>query len=108
MKHLIIFSEYPPAPGGGIGTHVWNMARLLADSGETIHVIGQLWKGAEQDVEEYWRWPPLVSHEVIVKLIGETTTSKWLEVKAPLAKRRYPVKMKLHKFHGEWNYSISP
>jgi transposase len=67
-----------------------------------------------------WRGRPLVSHEVIVKLIGETTTSTGLEVKAQLDKRRYilkikvtdeemkSLKMKPHRFHGEWNYSISP
>lgn len=67
-----------------------------------------------------WRGRPLVSHEVIVKLIGETTTSIGLEVKAQLDKRRYPVKVQVtdeemkivkirpHKFHGEWNYSINP
>ena len=67
-----------------------------------------------------WRGRPLVSHEVIVKLIGETTTSVGLEVKAQLDKRKYPtkvkitdeemkrVKMRAHNFHGEWNYSINP
>ena len=67
-----------------------------------------------------WRGRPLVSHEVIVRLIGETTTSTGLEVKAQLDKRKYPVKVKVtdeemkmvkirpHKFHGEWNYSINP
>jgi len=67
-----------------------------------------------------WRGRPLISHEVLVKLIGETTTSTGLEVKAQLDKRRYPVKVKVtdeemktvkirpHKFHGEWNYSINP
>jgi len=57
---------------------------------------------------------------VIVRLIGETTTSTGLEVKAQLDKRKYPVKVKVtdeemkmvkirpHKFHGEWNYSIIP
>ncbi len=52
MKHLIICREYPPAPGGGIGTYVSHISRLLAESGETVHVIGQLWKGAEKEVEE--------------------------------------------------------
>jgi len=52
MKHLIICREYPPAPGGGIGTYVSLMARLLAQSGETVHVIGQLWAGATKEIEE--------------------------------------------------------
>lgn len=67
-----------------------------------------------------WRGRPLVSHEVIVKLIGETTTRTGLEVKAQLDKRKYPVKVKVtdeemkkvkiqpHRFHGDWNYQISP
>lgn len=52
MKHLIICREYPPASSGGIGTYVLHMSRLLAENGETVHIIGQLWKGAETKVEE--------------------------------------------------------
>lgn len=67
-----------------------------------------------------WRGRPLVSHEVIVKLIGKTSTRNGLRIKAKLDKRKYPtkikvsdaemerVKLKPHTFHGEWNYSISP
>jgi len=67
-----------------------------------------------------WRGRPLVSHEVIVKLIGKTSTHNGLRVRAKLDKRKYPtkvkvsdeqmerVKLKPHKFHGEWNYSIRP
>ena len=52
MKHLILCREMPPAPSGGIGTYVEHIAGLLAGAGETVHVIGQLWAGAEQPVEE--------------------------------------------------------
>jgi hypothetical protein len=67
-----------------------------------------------------WRGRPLVSHEVIVKLIGKTSTRSGLRVKAKLDRRKYPtkvkvsdkemqqVKLKPHSFHGEWNYSITP
>lgn len=67
-----------------------------------------------------WRGRPLISHEVIVKLIGRTSTRNGLRVKAKLDRRKYPtkvkvsdkemerVKLKPHSFHGEWNYSISP
>ena len=67
-----------------------------------------------------WRGRPLISHQVIVKLIGETTTRSGLEVQAELDKRKYPtrvkvtdeemkrVKIRAHHFHGEWNYSINP
>jgi glycosyltransferase involved in cell wall biosynthesis len=52
MRQLIICPEYPPAPGGGIGTYAVNISTLLAENGETVHVIGQLWEGAEKEVEE--------------------------------------------------------
>lgn len=67
-----------------------------------------------------WRGRPLVSHEVIVELIGATTTSTGLKVKAELDTGFYPTQVKVsdaelatvcitpHKFHGEWNYTISP
>lgn len=65
-----------------------------------------------------WRGQPLVSHEVIVNLIGSTTTKKGLRVTANLDKNKYPkgikvsdnefakVQLEPHEFHGEWNYTI--
>jgi AcrR family transcriptional regulator len=67
-----------------------------------------------------WRGRPLVSHEVIVELIGATTTREGLHVQADLDMGLYPTKIKVsnaelaavqltpHTFHGEWNYTISP
>ena len=67
-----------------------------------------------------WRSRPLISHEVIVQLIANTTTRKGLKVKAKFDKRKYPtsikvsddemkqIKLKPHSFHGEWNYTIRP
>lgn len=52
MKHLIICREYPPSPGGGIGTYVFHISRLLAESGETVHVISQLCEGSEKNLEK--------------------------------------------------------
>ncbi len=52
MKHLIVCREYPPAPSGGIGTYVYNISRLLAQSGETVHVIGQACGKARKTIEE--------------------------------------------------------
>lgn len=52
MRHLIICREYPPAPSGGIGTYALHISRLLAAAGETVHVIGQMWEGADAKIEE--------------------------------------------------------
>lgn len=67
-----------------------------------------------------WRGRPLISHEVILELIGATTTRTGLRVQAELDSGRYPLHVKVsdqemaavqltaHTFHGEWNYTISP
>jgi hypothetical protein len=67
-----------------------------------------------------WRGRPLVTHEVIVDLIANTTTQAGLTIKAKLDKRAYPTGVKISKsefetiniqpatFHGEWNYTIAP
>jgi Rhodopirellula transposase DDE domain len=67
-----------------------------------------------------WRGRPLVSHEVVVQLIGTTTTRTGLKVRAELDPGSYPTGIKVtdaelaavpltrHAFHGEWNYTITP
>ncbi|MBF8300890.1 MAG: glycosyl transferase group 1, partial [Acidobacteria bacterium] len=54
MTHLFICREYPPAAylPGGIGTYVHQIARLLAQAGETVHVISHRWDGAPRVREE--------------------------------------------------------
>jgi hypothetical protein len=67
-----------------------------------------------------WRGKPLVSHQVIVQLIGSTTTDTGLEVRCEIDGNLYPKGIKVtdkemeainiarNEFHGEWNYIISP
>ena len=69
-----------------------------------------------------WRGRPLTSHEVVVELIGATTTSTGLKVHAEVDTNSYPRGIKIsdeemaqirprlrpHKFHGEWNYTLMP
>ena len=67
-----------------------------------------------------WRGKPLVSHQVIVQLIGSTTTKTGLKVCCELDDNQYPKGIKVtdercrrstspvDNFHGEWNYTISP
>ena len=67
-----------------------------------------------------WRGKPLVSHQVIVQLIGSTTTDTGLEVRCEIDGNLYPMGIKVtdqemeainiarNEFHGEWNYTISP
>ena len=67
-----------------------------------------------------WRGKPLVSHEVVVNLIGNTRTAAGLSIQAELDTSKYPKGVKVtdedlrkinltrDEFHGEWNYSIAP
>jgi hypothetical protein len=71
-------------------------------------------------ITQNWRGRPLRSLEIIVSLIGGTTTSTGLVVRAELDPVPYQkgivvsdeelaaVRITRAKFHGEWNYTISP
>jgi hypothetical protein len=71
-------------------------------------------------ITQKWRGKPLVSHEVIVQLIGRTTTRTGLTIRAALDPGRYTTGKKVpnkefadlqiarNTFHGEWNYTIMP
>src|ERR1700688_2808968 len=67
-----------------------------------------------------WRAKPLVSYQVIIDLIGATTTQTGLKVVCELDDNLYPkgivvsdeelaaVNIVRADFHGEWNYTIKP
>jgi hypothetical protein len=71
-------------------------------------------------VTRNWRGRPLESHEIVVNLIGSTTTESGLTVHATLDAETYQkgrkvtdeelatVNLKPSRFHGEWNYVIRP
>ncbi len=71
-------------------------------------------------ISKNWRAKPLTSLLVIINLIGATTTTAGLVVKANLDQSIYPTGIKVSEqekqnlnierndFHGEWNYKILP
>jgi hypothetical protein len=71
-------------------------------------------------ITQNWRGKPLISHQVIIQLIGATTTRTGLNVQCCLDENKYPKAIKVSdvemaainlerdSFHGEWNYTISP
>ena len=70
-------------------------------------------------ITQNWRGRPLVSHEVIINLIANTTTKAGLKIRAELDARRYPTGQKVSKQtyaalnlrrqerQACWNYSLS-
>jgi transposase len=134
-------SRYPRAErllitadcGGSNGNRVrlWKvqLQRLANSLGLTIRVCHlppgtSKWNKIEHrlfcHITNNWRGRPLVSRQVVVDLIGQTTTAKGLRVKARLDPGHYQagikvsdeelakVRMERDAFHGEWNYTIQP
>jgi Rhodopirellula transposase DDE domain len=122
------------ADGGGSNGYrvrAWKveLARLAAEIGLTITVCHlppgtSKWNKIEHrlfsQITLNWRGRPLTSHQIIVDLIGTTSTNTGLTVRAELDTGTYPIGVKYtnkqvnalpitrHEFHGEWNYTFLP
>ena len=119
--------------GGSNGNRLrlWKaeLQRLADDTGLSLQVCHfppgtSKWNKIEHRlfsfISQNWRGKPLISHEVIINLIAATSTRTGLKVYARLDERPYPknqvvtdkqlaaVNLKGHRFHPEWNYTISP
>ncbi len=122
------------ADGGGSNasrSRLWKVAlQTLADEvGLELHVCHfppgtSKWNKIEHRmfnfITQNWRGRPLSSYQVIVNLIGKTTSKTGLKVRAALDRREYETGLTVtdeqlarvnctpHEFHGEWNYTIRP
>ena len=71
-------------------------------------------------ITQNWRGRPLVSRQVVVNLIGSVRTKAGLTIQSELDENSYAtgrkvteqqiksLSLKRDKFHGEWNYTLSP
>jgi hypothetical protein len=71
-------------------------------------------------ITQNWRGKPLLTHQVIIQLIANTTTEKGLTVTCRIDQTAYEKGIKVSDatmaklnitpadFHGEWNYTIAP
>jgi hypothetical protein len=122
------------ADGGGSNGYrvrAWKieLARFAAETGLTITVCHlppgtSKWNKIEHRlfsrITMNWRGRPLTSHQIIVDLIGATSTTTGLTVRAELDTGTYPTGIRYtkqqvdtlpitrHDFHSEWNYTVSP
>jgi transposase len=115
----------------GLRCRLWKaeLQRFANDTGLKVRVAHyppgtSKWNKIEHrlfsQITANWRGRPLTSHQVIVDLIGSTTTNTGLKVFAYLDKKNYregrvvtdkemdSINIKRDLFHGEWNYVISP
>ncbi len=128
-KRLLITAD----GGGSNGSRcrLWKveLQRLADETGLRISVCHfppgtSKWNKIEHrmfcHITENWRGRPLVSREVVVNLIGHTTTKTGLAIRSALDENRYPtgrevttqqlesLAIQQDKFHGEWNYTLQP
>lgn len=115
----------------GYRNRLWKLrlSELAARTGLEITVCHfppgtSKWNTIEHRLFSYiarnWRGQPLTSRQVIVSLIGATTSTAGLKVYAQLDENTYERAIKISdaqlaainitkdKFHGEWNYVIEP
>jgi len=71
-------------------------------------------------ISKNWRGRPLLTRQTVVELIGKTTTTTGLRIRAQLDTNEYSkgigvtdeelaaVVIKRARFHGDWNYTIHP
>lgn len=107
----------------------WELQRLADETGIIIEVCHyppgtSKWNKIEHrlfcHITRNWRGIPLETLEIVVNLIGATTTEQGLEVHAWLDGKKYEkgrkvsdadlaeVYIKRNQFHGDWNYEIHP
>lgn len=115
----------------GYRSHLWKreLQKLSSRQGLRISVCHfppgtSKWNKIEHRLFSYvsmnWRGRPLTDYKTVVNLIAATTTKSGLTIKVRLDKKTYQrgikvsseelknIKLRQHKFHGEWNYTITP
>ena len=128
-KKLLITAD----GGGSNGSRcrLWKVAlhELAVQLGIAVHVCHfppgtSKWNKIEHrmfcHITQNWRGRPMVSHDVIIQLIANTTTQAGLKIRAELDSGQYPTGVKVSdaqlaavnlqraNFHGEWNYTLLP
>jgi hypothetical protein len=130
-KRLLICADAGGSNGYRVRLWKLELAAFAAEAGLAITVCHfppgtSKWNRIEHRlfsaITNNWRGRPLTSHQVVVELIGATTTRTGLKVTAHLDPNTYPTgirvsdaqmaaikpRLKPHTFHGEWNYTVKP
>jgi hypothetical protein len=126
---LLITADAGGSNGARLRLWKWELQQLANRTGLTITVCHfppgtSKWNKIEHRLFSHiamnWRGTPLVDLATIVSLIGSTHSEAGLHVRAELDRGPYPagvsvtdaqmatIRLERHRFHGDWNYTISP
>ena len=128
-KRLLITADCGGSNGYRVRLWRVTLQKFADETGITIQVCHvppgtSKWNKIEHrmfcHITNNWRGRPLISREVIVDLIGNTTTQTGLHIRSQLDENRYETGIKVTEeelaalaierdaFHGEWNYRFHP
>jgi transposase len=128
-EKLLICADGGGSNGSRLRAWKSELARFAAETGVEVTVCHlppgtRKWNKIEHrllsQITMNWRGRPLKTHQVVVDLIGSTTTTTGLTVHCVLDTAPYPIGVKhtkkdvdnlpitRHDFHGEWNYTLVP
>ena len=128
-KYVMITADSGGANGYRTLQFKWELQQFANETGLQIFVCHfppgtSKWNKIEHKlfsfISKNWQGQPLVSYEVVLGFIGDTTTDTGLKVQAVLDTGKYELRKKpteeqmkhvhlrSHKCHPEWNYTIEP
>jgi transposase len=126
---LLITADAGGSKGPRLRLWKWELQRFANRTGLAITICHfppgtSKWNKIEHRLFSHiamnWRGKPLVSLATIVNLIASTRTRSGLRIRSEIDHHPYPqgvvvtdeqmahVRLRPHRFHGEWNYTIRP
>lgn len=129
VKSLLITADSGGSNGSRLRLWKWELQKLANQMEMAISVCHlppgtSKWNKIEHRlfsfISQNWRGRPLLTHATVVNLIAATKTNTGLKVHCVLDSNKYPkaikptaeqmarINLKPDKFHGDWNYTISP
>jgi hypothetical protein len=126
-ERLLVTADAGGSNGYRVRAWKTELARFATETGLAVTVCHfppgtSKWNKIEHrlfsHISTNWRGRPLISHQVIVELIGATRTRWGLRVHAELDRGSSPLGVKVsdrelaavplrrHDWHGEWNYTV--
>ncbi len=126
---LLICADSGGSNGSRVRLWKWELQQFANETGVSV-TVGHLppgtskWNKIEHRlfsrISWNWRGRPLISHEVVVALIGATHTASGQPIQVERDTATYPLHVTVsdhemaalclqpHAFHGNWNYTITP
>ena len=128
-KKILITADCGGSNGNKVRLWKVELQKLANELNKEIYVSHfppgtSKWNKIEHRMFSYisgnWRGRPLITREAVVNLIANTKTKTGLEIRSVLDENEYETGIKVSdddmniiniseaRFHGEWNYCISP